>query len=272
MMMDPEIQAVVPPAGGYGSVEVLPLLDFEAIAESAPTWFVGWSDVSILTAALTLRTATATVHGGSVFEALNIVPPPLADWLTACETESRSVLHRAASNRHSSNGLPLDEWADHPAMREVPTDSETAWRVMGGAEGEGEVHVTGRLIGNLMGMLPGTPFGDVAGFADRYAPEGLLLYLEVVDFDPYEAAHMLHHFRLAGWFDDANAVLVGRPLAPEADDYTHDQALTDALSTLDIPVVTHVDIGHLVPQLAIVNGALATLDVTTKESSLVQQL
>jgi hypothetical protein len=30
-------------------------------------------------------------------------------------------------------------------------------------------------------MLPGTPFGDVSGFTDRYAPEGLIVYLEVAE-------------------------------------------------------------------------------------------
>lgn len=48
MLVDPSIQAVVPPWGGQLAVEILPLLDFAAIAAAEPTWLVGWSDISTL--------------------------------------------------------------------------------------------------------------------------------------------------------------------------------------------------------------------------------
>ena len=66
---------------------------------------------------------------------------------------------------------------------------------------------------------------------------------------------MLHHLRLAGWFDRATGVLVGRTSAPDSSDYTHFDALRDALGPLDVPVLYDLDLGHVPPQLALVNGA-----------------
>ena len=48
---DPEIDAIQTMRGGYGSAQVIPLLDFDAIAET-PKAFVGLSDITALHAAL----------------------------------------------------------------------------------------------------------------------------------------------------------------------------------------------------------------------------
>ena len=138
------------------------------------------------------------------------------------------------------------------------------------------MRATGRLLGgclDTMAMLPGTPYGDVGAFADRYAPEGLLVYLEVSDAPAAEVSRMLHHLRYAGWFDRVNAVLVGRTPAPPTDGFTQLDALRHALGGLPAPVVHEVDLGHVPPQLALVNGALATVELAgSARGTLVQQL
>ena len=125
--------------------------------------------------------------------------------------------------------------------------------------------------------LPGDGL-DAAGHAvrepRRVRPgDDLLVYVEVAEVDAYTAARMLHHLRLAGWFDRATGILVGRTSAPDSSDYTQLDALRDALGPLDVPVLYDLDIGHVPPQLALVNGALAevTLD-SSGTGTLVQQL
>jgi muramoyltetrapeptide carboxypeptidase LdcA involved in peptidoglycan recycling len=121
-------------------------------------------------------------------------------------------------------------------------------------------------------MLPGSPYGDVADFAARHAPEGLLVYVEVAEAEAVMAARMLHHLRLAGWFDRANAVLVGRSAGPPSGDFSQHDALVHALGDLSVPVIYDVDLGHIPPQLAIVNGALGTVELTPETATLVHHL
>lgn len=67
--------------------------------------------------------------------------------------------------------------------------------------------------------------------------------------------------RLAGWFDDAAAVLIGRTDAPDDPGFTQRDALNDALGMLAVPIVTDLEIGHVPPHLPLINGATARLVV-----------
>lgn len=78
--------------------------------------------------------------------------------------------------------------------------------------------------------------------------------------------------RLAGWFDHANAVLVGRTNAPDEPGFTQLDAVRSAMADLDVPVLTDLDFGHVPPQLALVNGAVTDLTVTDTTTTLTQHL
>jgi muramoyltetrapeptide carboxypeptidase LdcA involved in peptidoglycan recycling len=109
-------------------------------------------------------------------------------------------------------------------------------------------------------------------FGRAHRDEGLLVYLEVAEADALTVARMLHHLVLAGWFEDANAVLLGRSAGPDAEGYTQHEAVLDTVGRLGIPVVLDMDIGHVPPQGVLVNGALATVTVEGERGQLTQRL
>jgi muramoyltetrapeptide carboxypeptidase len=125
---------------------------------------------------------------------------------------------------------------------------------------------------DVIAMLCGSAYGDLAGFARDYAPEGLLVYLDNCDFNTAQYGRALHHLKLAGWFNAANAILIGRTAAEAVEGFTQRDALVDALGDLDIPILYDLDIGHLPPQLMLVNGALATLTFGPSEKRIDQTL
>lgn len=120
--------------------------------------------------------------------------------------------------------------------------------------------------------LTGTPCLDTAGFARTEAPEGLLVYVEAADEGAYAICRYLHGMRLAGFFDEANAVLVGRTSAPGHDSLSQHEAVLDALAPLNVPIVADVECGHVAPYLPIVNGARGRLVHTAARSELTQTL
>jgi muramoyltetrapeptide carboxypeptidase len=76
------------------------------------------------------------------------------------------------------------------------------------------VHVHGRLIGGCIetvSVLAGTNYGDLRIFASTQASDGLIVYVEASDDPALNIARDLWRMRLAGWFEHANAVLIGRP-------------------------------------------------------------
>lgn len=99
-----------------------------------------------------------------------------------------------------------------------------------------------------------------------------MVYVEASGDEALDIARDLWRMRLAGWFDRANAVLVGRTTAPGSGDFTQRDAVTSALGDLDVPVILNVDCGHVPPHLALVNGALAQVVFDGDEQTITQTL
>ena len=253
MLLDPAVTAVVPPWGGELAVEVLPLLDLDALAAAPPTWLVGYSDTTTLMLPLLLRTGLASVHAAGLMETPYAAPPPLLHWLDVVTAEPGAVLRQAASARYQGSWPDLQE---RPHGRTWLLSEDTAWRRLGSDD---PVHATGRLVGGCLetvALLAGTPYGDVPGFAPG---EQHVVHLEVAEVGALDACRLLHAVRLSGWFDRASVVLLGRTSAPSSGSFTQLDAVRSALGDLPVPVLLDVDLGHVPPQLSLVDGALATV-------------
>jgi len=270
MLLAPAVRAVIPPWGGELAVEVLPHLDWNALADAEPTWLVGYSDVSTLTLALTTRLGWASIHGDNLMDIPYRQPAPLAHCLDVLTAPVGERIEQGPSQHHRLSGF--DDWEADPAAAELSYDQSGTWELADPAAGP--VRARGRLLGGCIettSILAGTPYGDAAAHA---GDDGLLLHLEAGGDGATDIARDLWRMRLAGWFDVASAVLVGRTTAPAAGSFTQRDAVRSALAGLDVPVVLDIDCGHPPPHLTLVQGAAAELvvDPGTGERRLTQHL
>lgn len=213
MLTDPGIRAVVPPWGGETAIDLLPLLDWDRLRTAEPTWVVGYSDMSTVMTPLTLLTGAATVHGNNLMDTPYRVPQGLVSWLDIVTAPPGHRFTQLPPERHRATGY--DDYAEHPDVRTFTLDTPGRWTRL---DGEGDVDVEGRLIGGcteMLSNLTGTPYLDTSSFARTHAPEGLLVYVEAGGHDALTICRNLHGMRLVGFFDTANAVLVGRTSAPD---------------------------------------------------------
>lgn len=255
MLTDPAIRAVVPPWGGETAIDLLPLIDWEAVAAAEPTWLVGFSDIATLITPLTLLTGTATIHGNNLMDTPYRTPEGLVSWLDIAALPPGATFTQTSPGRHRA--AAHDDYVAQPEIIEMSLDVLGSWRRL---DAEGPVDVRGRLVGGCietLSNLAGTPFGDVAAFARQHAPEGLLVYVEAAEHDAYTICRNLHGMRLAGFFTGANAILVGRTNAPDRPGLSQHEAVLDALADLGVPIVADVECGHVAPYLPLVNGAEA---------------
>ncbi len=268
MLIDPTVGAVIPPWGGELLLPVLEHLDFERIAAN-PRWFAGWSDCSAVTLALLLRSGLMSLHGQNF---MDLPMSPAGDgpsWQTILGSQEGDSFTHDALKAFASK---WPNYATDPDIRSFPLDTPTSWAILGP---ERQVEAQGRLIGGcneIISRLVGTPYGDVDSFARTYAPEGLIVYLENAESSAFEVARTLHHLRLAGWFERANAVMVGRSSGASTESFSQEDAIAEALGSLTIPVLYNVDIGHVPPQQLIVNGALGTVRYGSDVKSITQTL
>lgn len=267
MLSDPSIRAVVPPWGGEMAIDLLGALGWSALAEAEPTWLVGFSDLTTLMVPVTLRLGWATLHGSNLMDTPYAAPDGLLHW-TELASGSGPFVQRSPGRWRDTGWV---DYAEQPAVSRFTLDAVGTWRVVGG----GPVDVSGRLIGGCietLGPVAATPYGDVASFGRTYAEDGLVVYLEACEDSAYSIGRMLHSLRLAGWFEHARAVLIGRTAAPDAPDLSQDAAVLDALGGLGIPIVLDVECGHVAPYLPLVNGALARVVVDGDRREITQTL
>ncbi|GKV79077.1 LD-carboxypeptidase [Pectobacterium carotovorum subsp. carotovorum] len=272
-LTDPEIKAVMPPWGGDLAIELLELLDFNLLAKTEPKWFVGFSDLSTFHFPLTTLSGWSTVHGPNLMDlgAKELDPTTQAIW-DILESDRGTVV-----KQHASTAFQIDEnqWG-------TATDTgfnltqKTRWKHLDGTTSS--AHFQGRLIGgclDIISRLAGTPFGNLSLFRAQHHDEGVILYFENVEMNPCELTRALFSLRLQGWFNDLKGVLIGRSAAPDVSDPTRQHyldALRSALGDLTIPVLYDVDIGHIPPQMSLVNGAKANVVFTENSGSVTQLL
>lgn len=269
-----DVQALVPPWGGERAIELLDRLDWPALAQARPKWVLGYSDTSTWMLPLTLRLGWATAHGPCLMDLV----PAQRDPLSACAlavlgTPAGGTVLQRSSSRWQRRWT---DFAADPGGAYALSDT-TCWRTLHGAP---EAQVEGRLIGGCLDTLmhtAATAHGDVAAFIRAQRDErgeGTLLYLENAALGPCDWLRALQRLRWSGWLDGLAGLLVGRCAAPDstgATDLRHQDALRQTLGDLPCPVLLDLDIGHLPPQLVLVNGAWARVQLQADGSGSVLQ-
>ena len=158
----------------------------------------------------------------------------------------------------------------------------TRWKVLG--DEDGTVEFAGRLIGGCLDTiapLAGSRYGDVPSFVGRCGRDGAVVYLENAELPPNGVFRTLWSLRLAGWFEGLSGVILGRSAGPNGaqeghegpnERYVYTDALNDAFAGLECPVVYDADIGHRVPQMTLINGALAKIECGRGKGRVMQTL
>lgn len=274
--LDPTVAGIVCARGGYGAMQVLPLLDYAAIRAN-PKVFVGYSDITALHSALARHTGLVTFHGqmASFGE-----PPSDYTWgalmraITCAEPLGTLVNPPAHLLAGASTGGQTDASAGGPEGRPAQERGPATVALVAG-------QATGRLTGgnlSLMSATLGTPY--------EVDTDGALLVIEDVGEAPYRMDRMIMHLRLAGKFDGVRGIIFGESVGCERDErYGQDedpprsldllQVLRDLLVPLGVPLFYGFACGHGRHRVTLPFGVEATMDadagtVTVLESALVE--
>ena len=205
---DPAVAALVAARGGYGSVQLLPLLDREPILE-APKAFIGYSDTTSLLSWLTLSCGITSFHG--------------------------PMLERRFSRGDA--GYDRDSFL-RCLCRAEPAGPIAHPHLVALRAGE----ATGMLVGGTLSIIVaslGTPYAFDP-------PRGCVLFLEDVEERPYRVDRMLTQLRLSGILGRASALVFGE--LKGCDEPGGDPAIRDVVVSLTRdfpgPVLFGLPSGH----------------------------
>ncbi len=170
-LTDPSIDGIIAVRGGYGSAQLLPLLDAEETRRACKP-LIGYSDLTVLLSFLTIQCGMVGFHG------------PMID---QCLSRGEAKYDRASFLNAVMRAQPLGELA--------PPGLETLRR--------GEAR--GPLLGGTVTQLLAT-MGTRWTFDP---PQGYVLFFEEVGERPYRLDRMVTQLRQTGLLARASAIVIG---------------------------------------------------------------
>jgi len=227
---DPEIDAIQTMRGGYGSAQVIPLLDLDAIA-AHPKAFFGLSDITALHVAFN-RIGLATFYGPSL-TMVGVPSPP-----TFTTERFLAVLAGATT------GV-------------VPPDSDRL-SLIALAPGR----ASGRLVGGCL-----VDFLYTIGTPWEIDLEGAILFFEEIGIAPIRLDRALLYLDQIGKLRGVRGIVVGELAGSEWHEWTSsprsktlEEVLTGRLAHLGVPILYGLPIGHGETLATLPLGVQATLD------------
>jgi muramoyltetrapeptide carboxypeptidase len=206
---DDSIRAVIAVRGGYGSVQILPLLDAAEMRRS-PKAFIGYSDNTSLLSWLTTICGMASFHG-----------PML---------EGRLARGESGYDRPSFERV---------LMRAEPAGALTHEGLETIRPGDASGMLVGGTLTQLLASL-GTPFAF-------NPPSGHILFIDEVAERPYKLDRMLTQLRLSGLLGRAAGIVFGelpRCDEPGGDGPRARAVVADVLVDFPGPVLFGLPSGH----------------------------
>lgn len=235
LFADPEVDVVQCFRGGYGSAQLIPVLDFDLIAAN-PKPFVGYSDITSLHESIRQRTGLATFYG-----------PGLSS-VGAAEASGFTRARLLARLRGETGEAPRAP--DDPYVRAIA----------GG-------RVTAPLVGGCLWLLMqtmGTPW--------EFGADGAILFFEDVNLPAWHLDGLLVQARAAGKLDGVVGVVVGEIAKSEFPDLRSgfprmkslEEVVEMRLGDLGVPVLYGLPLGHGKHIGTLPLGVTCTLDADEK--------
>jgi len=231
MFIRKDVDAIWCVRGGYGSIRLLELLDYELIRQN-PKIFMGYSDITALHTAIYQETGMVTYHG----------PVGTSDFNRFSLKSMKNILMDPVENYS----------CPYKREKKTRTNPEYDRYTISGGTAEGLL-----LGGNIsvLDSIIGTPWEPDF--------QGRVVYLEEVGEKTYRLDKMIFHLLSATNLKEAAGIVMGACDECNVNDkptLSLRVALDELLKPLGIPVAYGLSFGHIKRMITIPNGIRARMD------------
>ncbi|MHB8034248.1 LD-carboxypeptidase [Clostridium botulinum] len=229
MFIDPSVDMILCSRGGYGSMRILPYLDFNIIKNN-PKIFGGFSDITVLLNYITSKCGFTTFHC-----------PMLSSNFKNIYTFKNFL--ELLMNDFTSYEISNPNF--------VPLLSQT------------NDIVEGNLVGGNLSLICntlGTPY--------EINTMDNILFLEEISEPPYKIDRMLTQLILSGKIKSCSGLILGQFTNCNIDncekDFSLDEVILDRLLSSNKPVISNLMSGHCDPNVTLPIGSKIRLDCKNK--------
>lgn len=220
MFLDNDVDMILCVRGGYGTMRILPQIDFNIIKQN-PKIFAGFSDITTLLNNISLKCNLITFHS------------PMC-------------------NSNFSDEYTLKSFLDtimlgfEPFIIKNPDSISTK-----GLNGNS---VTGKLVGGNLSLICST-----LGTAFEIDTKDKILFIEEVGEEPYKIDRMFTQLLLSKKLQQCAGIVLGQFTNCQLPHYerslTLDQVLEDRVFALNKPILVNLQSGHSYPKLTLPIGS-----------------
>ena len=238
--------------GGFNTNQLLDKLDYDLIKKN-PKIFIGYSDVTALTTAITTKTGMVTFSGPGVMSFAK--PEPFEypwNYFEKMCIDPQDDLIVEVSTEYADDLYFLREDSDH-RIKKV----NTGIKVFSSGKATGEI-----VAGNLQTILLLNSTGYLPDMADK------ILFIEEDETStPAHVDRFIYQCKQLGWFDKIAGLVFGR--FTEQSRFSPEDSIEDLLkehfSKAKFPILYDVDFGHSDPMITIPNGGNVSIDAGKKQ-------
>lgn len=251
----PAVKLIIFATGGEFLCEIYDYLDLEKIKSLPPKWTQGYSDCTginfIFNTLLDIPGMYAqTIKDYAMF--------PLHESLT----NALKIMSGEEVLQHSFN-LYEKDWGDDTLgidpRQGYNLNTKVEWKSLK----EESINLTGRLVGGCLDSIKfyvGTKYDNVRNYLEKYKEDGFIWFFDCYEFNTPDLYRTIWQLKNAGYFKYCRGIVFGRPLfIEERYEITFTDVLHELLEDLYVPVLYDADVGHVSPQLPLINGAMANL-------------
>ena len=244
-----DISAIICAAGGDFACEMLDYLDFDYLKNTKPKWIQGFSDITNLDFVFTTNFDIATIYGENIRAyGMNQLYKTLTDSIE---------LMKGKEIVQNSFGVCEPFGVEKNTFDSYKLTQKTSWKNL---YGEKSVKFSGRCIGGCFDViinLIGTKYDKVKEYIKKYKNDGIVWFFDIYEMSIPQLFCHLWQMKNAGYFEYCKGIVFGRPFIIKEDyEISFEKSVKDALGKLNIPIIYDADIGHIPPQMPIVNGAI----------------
>jgi len=237
MFLDKEVHMILWVRGGYGSMRLLPLINYDLI-KANPKIFMGYSDATCFLNYLSQKCNLTTFHGPMVSSNL----------------EDKNTLDSFLSTL--MEGFKPFTITNPPSIKANCLVKGT---------------VTGQLVGGNLALLAatmGTPY--------EIDTNNKILFIEEVGEEPYVIDRMLTQLLIAGKLEKCKGFILGQFKGCTLPHYdrslTLDQVIENRILTLNKPTLSNFMSGHDNPKLTLPIGAKVKLNSTLRQIEVLESV
>lgn len=231
MFGDPDVDAIICARGGWGSLRILNLLDYDLIKEN-PKLLIGYSDITTLQLGIWKNCRVPSLSGPMV------------------AVEMGKGIHRFTEKYF------LDQILGNHSALTIDLQSVDA-------DIKGKTDHSGILLGGCLSLV-----ASILG--TKYEPdfEGVILFLEDIGEEPYKIDRHLAQLKQAGIFEKIGGLILGDFLDCEPEknqqSFSVHELLSDYFNGMSYPVISGFPYGHGDKKISIPVGIFATINTKSR--------